>query len=55
MSANANLRRFVIAASSFSKASASGFGETPLVSSEVEASAQSLAADGTRPRVTWSS
>ena len=40
MSADANLRRFVIAASGFSKASA--FGETPLVSSEVEASAQSL-------------
>jgi len=45
MSADANLGRFVIAASGFSKASASELGEAPLVSSEIEASAQSLAAD----------
>ena len=45
MSAGANLGRFVIAAPGFSKASASELGEAPLVSSEIEASAQSLAAD----------
>src|SRR6516165_9515871 len=45
MSADANLGRFVIAAPGFSKASASELGEAPLVSSEIEASAQSLAAD----------
>jgi len=45
MSADANLGRFVMAAPGFSKASASVLGEAPLVSSEIEASARSLAAD----------
>jgi acyl-CoA synthetase (AMP-forming)/AMP-acid ligase II len=45
MSADANLGRFVISAPGFSKASASELGAAPLESSEIEASAQSLAAD----------
>jgi len=45
MSADANLGRFVMAAPGFSKASASKLGESPLLSSEIEASARSLAAD----------
>ena len=45
MRADANLGRFVIAAPGFSMARASELGEAPLVPSEIEASAQSLAAD----------
>src|SRR5215831_7850316 len=45
MSADANLGRFVITAPGFSKTSASELGEAPLVSSQIEVSAQSLAAD----------
>jgi long-chain acyl-CoA synthetase len=45
MSADANLGQFVIAAPDFSKASVSELGEAPLVSPQIEASAQWLAAD----------
>jgi acyl-CoA synthetase (AMP-forming)/AMP-acid ligase II len=45
MSADVNVGRFVVAASGFSNASASELGEAPLLSSEIEASAEALAAD----------
>lgn len=45
MSADTNLGWFVIAAPGFAKTSASELGEVPLVSTQIEASAQSLAAE----------